>query len=454
MLEIKGSGIIYTLTKRDAKRVCNWLKNKGHNVSVYTADSDDRADLEQNLLNNEVKALVATVALGMGFDKPDLAFVFHFQMPGSVVAYYQQVGRAARGIDKGYGVLLSGEEDLEILRSFIDGAFPSEQDCEAVFELLLQHDEGLPKVKILAALNISSGKLNKLLTLVSLESPPPIVKDGSTWQLTTADLTEEFWARTRRLTALREKELAQMLTYVNLAHGKHMAFLIDALDGDAADVPVSSHPPLETSVDGEVEIEALKFLQRVFIPIAPRKKLPGGVTWAHYTGLKLSSKFRHQVGRALSYYGDGGWGRSVRNGKYEVGRFDDELVAACKAMIGEWDPSPKPTWVTCIPSNRHPDLVPDFARRLASALDLPFLAVLRAASDRPEQKKMQNSAHQAANLDGGFELTGAPWPSGPVFLVDDIVDSRWTLTIAAWLLLANDSGPVFPVVLSNSSKGA
>jgi ATP-dependent DNA helicase RecQ len=124
---LPGSGIIYTLTKRDTRIVANWLKFKGHKVESYASNSENREELETSLLKNKIKALVATTALGMGFDKPDLGFVIHYQMPGSVIAYYQQVGRAGRALKAAYGVLLSGAEEDEITDYFINTAFPTRE---------------------------------------------------------------------------------------------------------------------------------------------------------------------------------------------------------------------------------------------------------------------------------------------------------------------------------------
>jgi ATP-dependent DNA helicase RecQ len=140
----------------------------------------------------------------------------------------------------------------------------------------------------------------------------------------------------------------------------------------------------------------------------------------------------------------------VRQGKYQDRRFVDELVAACVRLVREWTPQPAPVWVTCIPSLRHPDLVPDFARRLAAALNLPFHAVLGKTDDRPEQKSMANSTQQARNIDGSLRVIAGVLPTGPVLLVDDIVDSRWTFTVAAWLLRSHDSGDVWPLALAQA----
>ena len=186
--------------------------------------------LEQDLLDNRVKALVATVALGMGYDKPDLAFVIHYQMPGSVVAYYQQVGRAGRGVDAAYGVLLSGSEDSDITDFFIDSAFPTQQEVRQIIAALESEPQGLSEPQILAEVNIRQNRLTQAIKMLALELPAPIVKQGSRWQLTASRLSTEFWERAERLTALRHEEQEQMQDYLALESG-HMEFLIRALDG-------------------------------------------------------------------------------------------------------------------------------------------------------------------------------------------------------------------------------
>jgi len=153
-------------------------------------------------------------------------------------------------------------------------------------------------------------------------------------------------------------------------------------------------------------------------------------------------------------WGDAGWGSLVRDGKYVRGRFADELVESCVRLVGEWQPHPAPGWVTCVPSLRHPTLVPDFARRLAAALRLPFHETLTRTAERAEQKGMANSVQQARNLDGAIRLVGAGVPSGPVLLVDDLVDSRWTFTICSWLLRAAGAGEVWPLALAQAGADA
>jgi ATP-dependent DNA helicase RecQ len=298
----------------------------------------------------------------------------------------------------------------------------------------------------MAKVNIAQGRLQKAIELLSLESPAPLVEQVGKWQLTTADLSEEFWQRAQRLTDLRHAEQQQMQEYVDLSTG-HMAFLIRALDGDPGDCPSPDLPDLPVTVDQALVRDAVTFLRRTSLPIDPRKRWPEDSMSNYGLTGSVPTEFRAEPGKALCSWGDAGWGALVRQGKYQDDHFADDLVTACASMIHEWNPQPTPTWVTCVPSLRNPKLVQSFAERLAQQLNLPFKAVIRKSVDRPPQKTMQNSTQQARNLDGSFELTGALL-AGPVLLVDDMVDSGWTMTVAAWLLRSNGSGKVYPVALA------
>lgn len=453
LASLDGHGIIYTLTVRDANLVADWLKTRGFNVEAYTGETGERREeFEQALLGNGVKALVATTALGMGYDKPDLAFVIHYQMPGSVVAYYQQVGRAGRALSAAYGILLSGEEEADITDWFIRSAFPTRQEVADVLDALDQAPDGLSVPELLNIVNLSKGRVEKTIALLSLESPAPIAKQGTKWQLTAATLGDGFWERAERLTALRRDENQQMQNYVTLPFGEHMGFLIDALDGDPSLVTAPTLPPLPVKTDSGLVQEAVKFLRRTNLPIEPRKQWPSGGLPEYGVRGAIPLNHRAHPGNALCVWGDAGWGGLVRQGKYRDGRFADDLVNACVKMLQQWTPQPAPTWVTCIPSRRHPELVPDFSQRLADALGLPFHAVIMKTDERPEQKTMANSTQQARNIDGSLAIEEKSMPHGPVLLIDDMVDSRWTLTVAAWLLRKNGVSDVWPMALSQTGN--
>ncbi len=449
---LAGSGIIYTLTVYDADRVADWLKSRGLNVVAYTGQTgENRPAIEQALLGNKLKAVVATTALGMGFDKPDLAFVIHYQAPGSVVAYYQQVGRAGRAIGAAYGVLLSGQEDTEIQDYFIASAFPTRDEVDQVLGALKANPDGLSIREMERLVNVSRMRMEKAVELLSLESPAPIARQGAKWQLTASKLGDAFWERRERQTELRRTEQAQMQEYVQLKSG-HMDFLIRALDGEPAPASAPTLPPLSPAVDRELVQQAVAFLRRSALPIEPRQQWPTGVLpHSNLTG-KIKPDWRAQEGKVLSIWGDSGWGDLVRHGKYDTGRFADDLVAASASLIKEWKPQPRPTWVTCIPSRRHSQLVPDFARRLSQALGLPFHPSMDKVDDRPQQKEMANSAQQARNVDGALVMLAGPLPPGPVLLVDDMLDSGWTLTVASYLLCSSGHGPVFPFALAKTTS--
>jgi ATP-dependent DNA helicase RecQ len=446
-----GSGIVYCLTIADTERVARWLRRKGIAAQAYHAGDDtvmDRAALEQALLNNELKALVATVALGMGFDKPDLGFVIHFQRPGSVVAYYQQVGRAGRAMDRAYGILLSGCEDDEIQDYFIDSAFPRAEMMLQILEALGQV-EGLSLNAILARVNVSRTMAEKALKLLEVDGA--IGKEGTRY-FRTPNPWQPDTGRVERVTTLRRAELAQMQAYVTHT-GCLMEFLARALDDPAAG-PCGKCANcrgrgLPAQVSPMLVAEAVEFLKRYELVLEPRKQWPTGLSPS--LKAKIPPDTLNAPGRALSEYGDAGWGKLVRDGKYLHGRFDDALVLAAAELIRErWRPDPAPEWVTAIPSRRRPRLVYNFAERLAARLDLSFVPALVRIGDAPEQKMMENSAMQARNVKNTLAVRSGVRP-GPVLLVDDIMDSGWTLTLAGWLLRTNGSGIVHPFVLARAT---
>lgn len=456
---LPGSGIVYTLTIADAQRLAAWLRSRSIDAHAYWGglETDAREDLEERLLNNEVKALVATTALGMGFDKPDLGFVIHYQRPGSAVAYYQQVGRAGRALKSAYGVLLGGEEDQEITEYFINSAFPPEAHAREVLDALKAAEDGLSVATIERRVNLTRGQIEKVLKSLVVKAPAPVSKQGSKWYANPVPYTPD-WEKVERITALRHREQDRMLEYMR-SRECLMLFLARELD-DPAPAPCGrcavcrGEPSLPEAHSSFLATEAARFLRRTHQPIHPRKRWPEDALAVHGWQGNIPAEIRAQEGRALCLWGDGGWGDSVRHQKYEVGRFSEELVAAAVEMVRErWTPRPAPGWVTCVPSLERPDLVPDLAKRIASSLELPFARCVSKKFHTRPQKGMENSYQQAHNLEDAFEIETNEVSSGPVLLVDDMVDSRWTFTIVAAHLTERGSGPVFPLALAMTAGG-
>lgn len=457
--KLPGTGIVYCLTVADCDRVATWLQQNGINALAYHAQlqtgSEDhrhalRLELERKLQANECKALVATVALGMGYDKPDLGFVVHYQRPGSVVAYYQQVGRAGRAIDRAVAVLLNGKEDDEIQEYFINAAFPTTEATKAVVEALERSGE-LSLQELTASVNLSQGRIQQVLKLLELEGA--VGRERSRYFRTPNQFYLDL-PHQESVTRRRRAELDRMKAFVEQP-GCLMEFIARELDDPHASscgrcancagdvVPRVVRPDLVRA--------AITFLRRDNQAIEPRRQWRTGGQGGR-TG-NIPADHRPEPGRALCLWGDAGWGQMVRDGKYKHHHFSEELVEAVANMIArEWQPDPQPAWVTAVPSRRMPHLVTDFARGLAARLGLPFHPVLEKVRDTQPQKYMQNSAKQATNALEAFAVT-VKCPAGPVLLVDDVVDSRWTLTVCGVLLREAGSGPVFPVALATATGG-
>lgn len=447
---LPGSGIIYCLTVNDCKMVADWLYSRGYPVAEYYGDLDNaiRIEREQQLLNNDIKALVATVALGMGFDKPDLGFVVHYQKPGSPVSYYQQIGRAGRRLDEALVVLLCGQEDDDIHNYFIETAFPSPDLHTRVLDYI-ENGSGVGPRELERALNASKSVVEKCLKLMEVEGL--IFKDKKYFR--TVKPRGYDIDRLNRVTELRRHELSRMNEFVTTQECL-MGYIARELDDSlASDCGKCANciggPILDATVPEDLMIESSIFLRRTDYPLEPRKKWPTGGAG----GFRGNIPESHQTlpGKVLAIYGDAGWGRMVKDDKYILQRYRDELVDAMVSMIERLRPQPFPQWVTWVPSIRRPELVKGLAVSVAARLHLPLREVLSRVPEVPSQKTMRNSQTQAANAVSAYRISGQCLP-GPVLLVDDMVDSRWTLTACGYLLRDNGSGPVIPVALASTAQ--
>jgi ATP-dependent DNA helicase RecQ len=300
--------------------------------------------------------------------------------------------------------------------------------------------------------------LEKVLKCISVLDPPILVQDDHRWKSTDARYKPDI-ETAERLKQLRLKERAQMEEYLT-GRECHMRFLTRSLDDATAEpcgkCAVCRGKKVVTDKFSPETFKAAQiFLKRLEIPILPRKRLTAQAAAAF--GLENTSippELRLKTGRALCRWGDPNYGELIRTGKYISGKFDQCLIDEAVAMIRDrWQPDPYPEWGCAVPSLRTPGLVADFAERLCKALEIPYIRCIRKIRETPQQKLMQNSAHQAANLLGAFQIGDFSKMTGkPLLLIDDLIDSGWTMTIAGMLLLSKGAGPVYPFALARTTR--
>ena len=448
---LSGSGIIYCLTQRDCDYLAEFLRKNGISAAAYYsrggADGDaTNREIEENFRNNRLKVIVATIKLGMGYDKGDIAFVIHYQMPSNIVSYYQQIGRAGRNIDKAFIFLMHGKEDEEILNYFINTAFPTEQETEKIVNLIGEYD-GIRISQIYSALNIRKARIDKALSF--LVNDGFVRKEKSEYYLTPKRFVYDR-AHYDMVTAIRRQEMEQMklLAETPECYSRYIVSCLD--DKTAGNCGHCSNclgaDLLPGAVSEEYVCIAREYLNRLIIPIEPRKQ------WAASSLTRMSKiKYINQSGFCISKYGDAGYGELVKQGKYSHdNRFCDELVGKSVEKLRPFVAENGITHVCCVPSLRS-TLVRDFALRVAQSLRLEFADLLEKTA-APQQKEMENSAHQCANAFSSFRVKICASVPKNILLIDDVVDSKWTFTVCGYRLMEAGAEKVYPFALADSSN--
>jgi ATP-dependent DNA helicase RecQ len=442
--QLPGSGIVYTLTKRDAEQVADFLAANGIAAVAYSGeqDSDERVATEERLLRNEVKAVVATSALGMGYDKADLSFVVHFQAPGSVVSYYQQVGRAGRGVEHADVVLLRGGEDRRIQDFFIEQAFPARERVTAVLEeLRAAGEQGRSTRELMGVVNLGPGRIEAMLKILDVEGA--VRRSGSRW----AAVPGSTWAydaeRYAQVTALRRAEQAAMAAYGTDGRCL-MRALQEELDDpgpeDCGRCSVCTSPRFAAPPSAALVELAQRHLRSRPLELDVRKMAPD----AGGTMRKIPEDARTEPGWALARRGDGGWWPAIERGM-RAGELEDEVILALADVLRR--AGTRVAWLTSVPSARRPRLCASVASRLASELGVAHLELVARTEDRPPQREMANAVQQAANVRGAFRIT-APPPAGTGILLDDERRSGWTLAMVGGQLRRAGAEAVVPVTLA------
>ncbi|GGT06074.1 MULTISPECIES: RecQ family ATP-dependent DNA helicase [Streptomyces] len=470
--DLPGSGIVYTLTVAAAEEVAAFLRQRGHAVASYTGKTEnaDRLQAEEDLLANRVKALVATSALGMGFDKPDLGFVVHLGSPSSPIAYYQQVGRAGRGVDHADVLLLPGREDEAIWAYFASVGFPPEEQVRRTLAVLREAGRPLSLPALEPLVDLRRSRLETMLKVLDVDGAVKRVKGGwtATGQPWTYDAERYAWVARQRAA-----EQQAMRDYV-AGTGCRMEFLQRQLDDEKA-APCGrcdncAGPWIDPGVSAGALAAATGELDRPGVELEPRKMWPTGLA---AVGLDLKGRIpagqQASTGRALGRLSDIGWGNRLRPilaAQAPDGPVPDDVLAAVVTVLADWARSPggwaegspgrvpRPVGVVAVPSRSRPRLVASLAEGVARVGRLPLLGSLARTEHADEHAAHRsNSAQRLRALAASFTvpeglaaaLAATP---GPVLLVDDYSDTGWTLAVGARLLRQAGAGDVLPLVLA------
>ncbi|RAJ89587.1 ATP-dependent DNA helicase RecQ [Streptomyces sp. PsTaAH-137] len=470
--ELPGSGIIYTLTVAAAEEVTAYLRQCGHVVTSYTGKTEnaDRQQAEEDLLANRVKALVATSALGMGFDKPDLGFVVHLGSPSSPIAYYQQVGRAGRGVEHAEVLLLPGKEDEAIWRYFASLAFPPEEQVRRTLDVLAQSDRPLSLPALEPLVELRRSRLETMLKVLDVDGAVHRVKGGwiATGQPWVYDTERYAWVAKQR-----EAEQQAMREYVT-ATGCRMEFLRRQLDDEEA-TPCGrcdncAGARFTASVSSAALDSARGELGRPGVEVEPRKMWPTGLA---AVGIDLKGRIpaseQAGPGRALGRLSDIGWGNRLRpmlTPQAPDGPVPDDVARAVVEVLADWakgpggwasdaaDAPPRPVGVVTMASHTRPQLIDSLGAGIAQVGRMPLLGRIEYAPDSDTAHiPRSNSAQRLRALDGTLTLSpelseALARAGGPVLLVDDFMETGWTLAMAARLLRRAGAGGVLPLVLA------
>ncbi len=412
--DLPGSGIIYTLTVAATEEVAEYLRRAGHAVAAYSGRTEDaeREQAEADLLDNRIKALVATSALGMGFDKPDLGFVVHLGAPPSPIAYYQQVGRAGRAVDSADVLLLPGVEDESIWRYFASLAFPPEDQVDRVLAALSTGDRPLSTPVLETRVDLRRSRLELMLKVLDVDGAVRRVKGG--WIATGEPWTYDA-QRYARVAQARSAEASTMREYATTSTCR-LEFLRRQLDDPQAAPCGRCDTCAGQWYDGAVPDHSLEsaraYLGQPGVPIEPRRLWPTG---AATLGVSVSGKIAPaeaaEPGRALGRLSDLGWGTRLRE-LLRAGSADadvpEDVFRAVVDVLASWDWTQRPVAVVALGTRTRPRLVGSLAARLAQVGRLEWLGELpRVGGGPPGAGATSNSVQRLAAVWDGFAVPPA-----------------------------------------------
>ncbi|MEI6620818.1 MAG: RecQ family ATP-dependent DNA helicase [Actinomycetes bacterium] len=446
--DLPGSGIIYCLTVADTTRLADFLTSQGHNVAAYSSalEADERHRIEDRLRSNDVKAVVATSALGMGYDKPDLGFCLHVGSPASPVAYYQQVGRAGRALDSAHAVLLPSPSDKRLWDYFATSTIPDPKAMTRVLSELGAEPTTVPAIE--ANTGIRRSRVEHLLKLAAVDGA--VERRTGGWISTGVPWVYDG-AKYDRLLELRRVEAGIMASYAAGA-GCLQQFLREALDDPdglpcgICSVCTGELPPPGAAPNQEFVLAARSFAGNADTVLKPRKMWPAKLV---LTGeVRASGRINPPTieGRSLAFADDPVWGEALTRALAAPdGPLPDPIVAGLVEVLVRWSATwRRPVAVVPVPSRRHPRRVTDLAHRIGEVGRLPVLELLEASGPPPPMDTASKARVEA--LFAGLSVRPeTAVPKGPILLVDDYWRTGWTATVAASLLYRAGTTAVLPL---------
>jgi ATP-dependent DNA helicase RecQ len=452
---LPGSGIIYTLTVAASQEVAGYLRERGFSVAAYSGQTEqtERLAAEDDLINNRVKALVATSALGMGFDKPDLGFVIHFGAPASPIAYYQQVGRAGRGVDRAQVILLPGPEDQAIWDYFVSVGFPAEEHVRKALRTLAAEGAPMSTAALETRVELSRSRLETMLKVLDVDGAAKRVRGG--WIATGAEWQYDA-DRYRNVARVRHDEQRAMREYQTTTTCR-MRFLRTQLDDpgalDCRRCDNCGGLTLAAEVGEETVAAAASVLGRPGVAFGPRRMWPSAMPGL---GIEVRGKVAAtdlaETGRVIARLTDLGFGSRLRPllaAQAADTPVPDDLVKASVQVLASWDWAQRPAAVVRVGSVRRPRLIADLASRLAQLGRLTDLGQITHV--RPSSTARTNSALRLREVWNAYEMPSAlaaQLTGQPVLLVDDFIDTGWTFTVVSRLLRLAGAAQVFPFALA------
>jgi ATP-dependent DNA helicase RecQ len=443
---LPGSGIIYCITILDCEQLTEFLIEHGIKAASYHSARSRNINTvsEKKFRNNEIKVLVATIKLGMGYDKDDIGFIIHFQAVQSIVYYYQQIGRAGRKLSIAYIILMSGCEDIDIQDYFIDTAFPYEYEARSVLNAI-KRNPGSEIKAITAKVNLSDSRVEKTIDFLVYEGFVTIN-------------TKRYWRTEKRFTykrghyeevkRIRKKERMQMYELFETKEC-YSKFIINCLD-DRRELKCGKcsnclgHDLIDRSVSNEERESVEQYINSKLLPIKPR------IYWAKTKLTEFRKlKYPNKLGFCISKWGDAGYGEVIKRCKKEKIAYPEAIVQRAFEVLNAFVKRKNIKYVTFVPSLKS-NLIEMFAKELAKKLEISCEELLTKEKET-RQKGMQNSSHQCYNALISYS-TVQNIPKEPIILVDDLIDSGWTLTVCGHKLRERGATAVIPFALADSSQ--